>query len=259
MSDSLNMLHKLRRGGSPDSTPSDSMPPDPLRGALLDSRQRWLDLVSLAADLAFETDAAGRFVFLTPEIVLGWPVATLLGQPGELLLSEGGLEGEATAAAFNPFRPVATIRRRRAWLKRADKSVACLSFATAPLFDAQGRIIGARGIAIDMSDQDEEDARIAATLRRCEVMDHILWLMRQEVLAPRMMQAVLQALENALGAEGAAVMDILASEKPGGDGKLLLHRSGGGAEALEVAVTAAHLMQAKAMADRDLQRLGATA
>ena len=34
-----------------------------LRHALLDSRQRWRDLVLTAADLAYETDAWGRFVF----------------------------------------------------------------------------------------------------------------------------------------------------------------------------------------------------
>ena len=33
-----------------------------LRRALLDSRQRWRDLVITAADLAYETDAWGRFV-----------------------------------------------------------------------------------------------------------------------------------------------------------------------------------------------------
>ena len=39
---------------------------DLLRGALLDSRQRWRDLVTLAADFAFETDADGRLMFVAP-------------------------------------------------------------------------------------------------------------------------------------------------------------------------------------------------
>jgi hypothetical protein len=34
--------------------------------ALLESRQRWRDLVMTAADLAYETDAWGRFVFFPP-------------------------------------------------------------------------------------------------------------------------------------------------------------------------------------------------
>ena len=44
----------------------------PLRNALLDSRQRWRDLVNMAADFAFETDAHGRFSFVMPDPALGW-------------------------------------------------------------------------------------------------------------------------------------------------------------------------------------------
>jgi diguanylate cyclase (GGDEF)-like protein len=41
------------------------------------------------------------------------------------------------------------------------------------------------------------------------VLDHILWQMRKEVLAPRMMQAVLGSLAQATGSEGLAVLDLL--------------------------------------------------
>ncbi len=216
---------------------------DPLRGALLDSRQRWHDLVSLAADLAFETDAAGRFVFLASDPVLGWPTATLLGQPAELLLT--GTSRDLPDQLFNPFRPATPIRRQRVWLKRADRSVACVSFTAAPLFDPRGRIIGARGVGIDMSDQDAAEVAMVATLRRGELVDHILWLMRQEVLPPRMMQAALQALSRAVGAEGAAILDIVVGSDPDSAPGPLKHQAGGGGEAQAVAVTAMRLMQAE--------------
>lgn len=196
---------------------------DPLRGALLDSRQRWHDLVCMAADFAFETDEWGRFVFVTPDPALGWPAAMLLGQPADLLLADSrGLTG------FSPFRPTVAVRGRSAWLRRADGAVACLSVAAAPLLDPEGRIVGARGVGIDVTEQDGQDAQVAAALRRGEVVDHILRCMRQEVLAPRMMQAVLDGLASALGAEGASVVDILG----GGGGPMLLHRAGDGAEAV---------------------------
>ena len=83
--------------------------------ALLDSRHRWRDLATLSADIAYETDAFGRIVFLAPDPALGWLAATLIGQPAELLLSAG-----TAANGFNPFRVTALARRRRAWLKRAD-------------------------------------------------------------------------------------------------------------------------------------------
>jgi diguanylate cyclase (GGDEF)-like protein len=196
-------------------------PTDALRGALLDSRQRWRDLVTLAADLAFEPDAWGRFSFVTPDPALGWSAATLLGQPAELLLTD-------PATSFNPFRPEVVTKRRRAWLKCPDGTVSCLSFAAAPLFDAQGRVIGARGFGIDVTEQDGREAQVAAALRRGEVIDHILWRMRQEVMAPQMMTAVLDALVNALGAEGAAVIDVLGSRT----GPVLMHQAGGAASAV---------------------------
>src|SRR5262245_8894242 len=99
-----------------------------LRDALLDSRQRWRDLVITAADLAYETDAVGRFSFVQPDPALGWASATLLGQPAQLLLAGG-----SDANGFNPFNVTCMVRRRRAWLKRADGSTAMLAFSAAPL------------------------------------------------------------------------------------------------------------------------------
>ena len=157
---------------------------DPLRDALLDSRQRWRDIAAISCDLVFETDAEGRFVFLAPDPVLGWRAAMLLGEPAH------GLLVDRNDTAFNPFAPTTLQRRRRAWLHRQDGSKACIAFAAAPLTDGEGRIVGARGAGIDVTEQDAYDAAVAAQLRRSEVVDHILWQMRQEVLAPRMMQAV---------------------------------------------------------------------
>ena len=133
----------------------------------------------------------------------------MIGQPAELLLAGG-----TNANGFNPFRVTAPVRRRR------PGSIAPMVrrhavFSAAPLLDAEGRIVGARGIGVDWTEYDEHQGRVAAALRRGEVLDHILWRMGQEVLAPRMMQAALDALMNALGAEGAAVIDLRDQETPG--------------------------------------------
>jgi diguanylate cyclase (GGDEF)-like protein len=198
---------------------------DLLHSPLLDSRQRWQHFVGLAADLAFETDAKGRFVFMFPEDVLGWSAGALIGQPAELLLGESGAE-----SALNPFRPVAEMRGQRIWLKRYDGSMACMTFAAAPLFDARGSICGARGIASDVSDHNALAAKIAGSLRRGEVLDYILWCVAQEVMAPRMMDAALSALVNALAAEGATVVATVEQ------GHIeLLHESGPGSDTVREA------------------------
>ncbi len=175
-----------------------------LRDALLDSRQRWRDMVLLAADFAFETDAAGRFVFVAPDPAIGWPAASLIGQPAELLLAD-----PAAGGGFNPFRQTAPIRKRRAWIRGVDGRLVCLAFAVTPLLDGEGRVVGARGIGQDLTEQDRHDAAVAGALRRGELLHHILNGIRQEVLAPRMLQVAMEALVAALGGEGCAVIDMV--------------------------------------------------
>ncbi|HEY1934885.1 MAG TPA: diguanylate cyclase [Acetobacteraceae bacterium] len=214
------------RPGIAEEPPAVRAAGDALRGALLDSRQRWRELVTLAADLAFETDEWGRFTFVIPDPALGWSSATLVGQPAELLLADGSDGG----GGFNPFHTTAILRHRVAWLKRADGTTACLSFAVAPLRDADGRIVGVRGFGIDVTEQDGYEAQVAASLRRGEVLDHILWRMGREVLAPGMMRGALDALMNAMGAEGAAVISMPADPDP--PTPSMPHQAGGGGEAV---------------------------
>ncbi len=174
---------------------------------------RWGDLIAMASDLAFETGPDGCLSFVSPADPLGWPGGLLLGKPPAALLAqpEGG---------WDPFRPTEAVRGRRAWLRRADGVVRCFSISCAPLVQG-GQIVGSRGIARDVSTQDNRDSTVAAALRRGEVVEHILWQMRQEVLAPRMMQAMLEGLSAALGADGAVVLDLLAGDDPG-----VLHQVG---------------------------------
>ena len=214
------------------SLPLGATPADLLQGTLIDSRQRWRDLVNMAADFAFETDEWGRFVLITPDPALAWPANSLIGQPGVSLLADAG-EG----ISFNPFQVTARVRHRQAWLKRGDGGNACLTFSAAPIQDALGRVTGARGVGVDMTELDSQAAQVAGALRRAEVLDHILWRMGQEVMAPRMMSAALDALADAMGAEGAAVLlipqDAVAPQ--------LAHVTGTGAET--VTDTAARLLR----------------
>ena len=193
---------------------------DPALGrVLLESRQRWRDLVDLAADFAFETDATGRFSFVAPDPALGWPAALLLEQPAERLLAD-------PTGGFDPFHPTGPLRGRHAWLARADGTVACLLLSTAPLLDPSGQIVGARGLGIDVTEQNQAIGQAATALRRSAMVEYILARMHREVLAPRMMNAVLEAVRGALGAQGVAVIGL----PP--DGPAILHENGDAAAGL---------------------------
>ena len=155
-------------------------------------------------------------MFVAPEIPLGWSAEMLVGQPAASLLAQDA------PTMFDPFRPSGEIRGRRAWLRRIDGTPVCLAFQVMPLLDADGLVVGARGIGQDVTEQDDLEARTATALRRGEVLDFVLARMRSEVLAPRMMLATLDALAGAIGAEGAAVVEVLG----GGAAPVLLHHTG---------------------------------
>jgi diguanylate cyclase (GGDEF)-like protein/PAS domain S-box-containing protein len=170
-----------------------------LRGALLDSRQRWRDLVDMLADIVWETDADGRFSFVSPDPALGWPADRLTGQPTAMLLGE---------AAFDPFRTVRPVRGIRTWVRRGDGVACCLAVAAVPLLDEAGQPCGARGIARDVTEEEERSAGVARLLRKEALIDSVLSATRSEVLADRMAQGAAEALMLALGAAGSAVLDI---------------------------------------------------
>lgn len=186
---------------------------DALRLALLESRQRWRQFGAIAADFVFETDALGNLTFLAPEHVLGWAASALLGRPARaLLVDPGGLD---------PFRFTAALHRRQTWLQSEAGQPVCMSLTVVPMQDDAGRHRGLRGTAVNVTEQERTETATAAALRRGEVLDRILNRMRQEVLAPRMMQAALDAIMRALGTPGACVIDLQPIRPP-----LVLHAVG---------------------------------
>ncbi len=188
-----------------------------LSKALLESRERWRDFAMLANDFAFETDAAGLLSFFSPADAFGYPENSLLGTSGVALLAD-----TEAVALFNPFRPTRNEMRRHVWLRDATGNVRCFAVSVRQLVDVAGTAVGARGVAQDITTQSEHDTAVAGALRRGELLEHIMWRMRQEVLAPRMMQAILEALMNALGAGGVVLLNAvtnLSSES-------LLHAAG---------------------------------
>ena len=185
-----------------------------LTQALLESRQRWRQFGALAADLVFEADVDGRLTFLAPDQVLGWAASDLLGQPAHTLL----LDPDGP----NPFAFTTPQNRRHVWLRNRIGTPVCVAVTITTMRDEAGSYRGARGVAVNVTEQERAQTATAAAIRRGEVLDRILAHMRQEVFAPRMMNAVLESITRALGSRGTAVLDLLCTDPDA----ILLHTAG---------------------------------
>lgn len=175
--------------------PPESRPP--LAAALLDSRARWRDLALLAADLLFETDAAGHFTFLAPDRPLGHVAEALLGTPAAALLATG---------TANPFDPALPPRGLRAWLRAADGTLRCLDFAALPVTDG-----GLRGIGRDVTAEETQLAATARSLRSATALVRLLGTAQRSRAAGGEAASALEALLGeilpALGCSAAAVLE----------------------------------------------------
>lgn len=189
---------------------------DQLSQVLLESRRRWRDFGALAADIAFEVDADGILSFIAPDDVLGMKAQDLLGRQAAAIFFP--LE----TSLPDPFLLSLGIRHRRSWITTATQEKVCLALSSAPILDESGRCVGARAVASNVTAREQKEILAAAALRRAKVMDHILAQMRQEILAPRVMSAMLGTAVRALGGTGAAIVDL--DEAP--DAEPVLHDCG---------------------------------
>ena len=161
----------------------------------------------IAADLMFETDIKGSVTFIAPDHVLGWPATALLGDAADELL----VRPVAVNEVAEPFRFAILAQDRKVWLRDAAGQATCMAISSRPLLDERGQRIGTRGIGMDITQQEQRNAGAAAALRRADILDRTMSQMRQELATPHGMQAGLNAIMLAIGAEGVAVLDLAAA------------------------------------------------
>jgi diguanylate cyclase (GGDEF)-like protein/PAS domain S-box-containing protein len=169
-----------------------------LREALIESRERYKDLVEISSDFAWETDAEGRFAFVSPQGVLGWPPQALLGRPSGEFLVEPEDEN-----AFAAARPIAD---GELWFRRKDGGRARLAIVAAPLSDESGARRGARGIGRDLTAARERDDALAHAQLRDRLFSHLVRAMRDELEPEAALAAAVAATGLALGAAGGVIL-----------------------------------------------------
>ncbi len=173
-----------------------------LRAALIESRQRFKELVEIAGDFAWETDAQGRFTFLSTASVLGHAAVQLIGESAADLLVEGP----------DPFICTEKMAAVELAVRCADGTAVRLEVTAAPLFGEDGAWRGARGLCravavpqgCDGQGQDPQAAGGAAA-GRGDALARVLQTIRAEQPASRVLATAADSLISALGVAGVAI------------------------------------------------------
>ncbi|MFM2130364.1 MAG: hypothetical protein RL477_1910, partial [Pseudomonadota bacterium] len=177
-----------------------------LREALVDSRKRYKDFVEISSEFVWETAADGRFAFVSPQGALGWTADQLVGRMAESFLLAD--EGPRTSWARSPFRAEQPVADAEIWFRRADGAMACLSTSARPLYEADGRWTGARGVCRDVSALRERDSRLARAHTREKMFGYIVRAMREEAEPAKMLALAAEAVARALAARGVEIHRI---------------------------------------------------
>lgn len=152
--------------------------------ALLDSRQRYKDLVSCSTDFAWETNANGRFGFVSPRGALGYQAFELEGRSAREFRADpadfdgGALDGMLEKIvnpgrtggdlATWPFEAEASLDAIEVWLVRKDETIGCYEVSSVPVAGPDGHWIGARGVCRDVTEARRRDAELKRAYARLE-------------------------------------------------------------------------------------------
>jgi diguanylate cyclase (GGDEF)-like protein/PAS domain S-box-containing protein len=178
-----------------------------IRAALAESRTRFKDLVDVAADFAWETDGQGQFCYISPRGALGYAPEELLGEaPNSFLVSP------ETAPNPLPFTTQRSVRNVEVWMRARGGEETCLLISAMPLKDRDGIVSGARGIALDVTEERRQQAELARLKIRERLVAYIVDSLRNEVTPTEMLNAAARALARSVSAD-ACFLQVLG---PGG-------------------------------------------
>ncbi len=203
-----------------------------IRQALFDSRQRYRDLVTISSDFAWETDAEGKFVFVSPHGALGYSPEDLLGRsPDEFLVDAESGNGDL------PFHTRQPVIHAQIWLQNVDGAESCLMASAVPVMGGAGEWRGARGLCRDVTRERLRDSELAQSKVREQVVAYIVNQIREEARPRAMLEAAASMLGRATSSE-AAVLRYTPD-----DGWELLATYGDWPESVDAGHLASHLTE----------------
>lgn len=169
-----------------------------IRGALIESRLRFKDIAELCGDFCWETDAEGRFVYVSTTGPLGFSTDDLLGRS-----ALGFLDPDAPERNGSPFLTDRSVAGVDVWMRSADGGGAvCFETSARPVFSSDGDRIATRGVCRDVSEERRRARSLARSLERERQIAHIVRAVRDEFDPDRMLDIAITTTTRSLGAAG---------------------------------------------------------
>lgn len=189
-----------------------------LRTALVDSRQRYKDLVEISSDFAWEIGEDKTFVFVSPKGALGFAADALVGsRPGDLVV-------HAEQYDPLPFLTERAMENVELWMRRADGELATVVMSALPLFDKAGAWRGVRGVCRDVTEDRANEEALLRARNREQLLNYIVGSLRDELNPADMLSAAAKATARALGTSGCRIL------RRDGDGFTLAAENGTGTD-----------------------------
>jgi diguanylate cyclase (GGDEF)-like protein/PAS domain S-box-containing protein len=163
--------------------------------ALVESRQRYKDLVEISSDFSWETGADGRFAFVSPQGALGHAAEALLALDPRRLLVEATPDDAPT-----PFTTRERVVDAELWLRRADGGSALVRVASVPVLDPAGAWVGARGVCRDITRERERETSLARAQMRERVIAYVIRTIHDEPDPAKVLAAAAGAAGRGFGA-----------------------------------------------------------
>lgn len=174
-----------------------------LRSTLVESRQRYKDLVEISNDFSWEVDADGKFVFVSPQGALGYSAEELIGRAARDFVID---PEEIVPFPFASHRKLENVE---IWMIEKDGKTACMIISSLPLVtgeDGEDEVwTGCRGVCRDVTEERESEAALARARHREQLLNYIVSQIRDEIEPQDMLKAAATATARALGAAGTRI------------------------------------------------------
>ncbi len=154
-----------------------------LTEALVASRRLFKDIEAVSSDFGWETDADGRFTYVSMRGALGFAAQELHGDSARRLAGAPIEPGDLW-----PFESPIPIDSAQLWLRRKDGARAFCEISSRPVQDDAGAIIAVRGVVRDVTERKlAEEARAKAeaeAIAANEAKSRFLAIMSHELRTP---------------------------------------------------------------------------